>query len=288
MRKLTTVVICAVFVLMLSVPALAAGQLQFTVTPSVTQAPPGETVEFEVSVKGDAYSSVGYIPTYDENVWQMEGGKCLTEESMLDEFSPVNGGILALEKSAVRDGVVFCFSMKVKTDAPAGKTTLTGEVAAKDGGTVLNTALSDTVVTIRPQNAPETAQTEATKPAQETVATQQTQPVPPDNIVAVTQPTAVSEATDPTQAIAQDATLPKESVDATVPGKDSVLTIGQGTIPDLGGDDSCVTDDGDCDEEATEPVPKKNDTLLVWIAVIAVVAAGAAAAWFFLSKKKTE
>lgn len=283
MRRLVMIVACAVFVLMLAVPALAAGQLQFTVTPSVTQAAPGDRVVFEVSVKGDAYSSVGYIPAYDESVWTMVGGECVTEESMLDDFSSAEGGILALAESAVRDGVVFRFTMEVKADAPAGKTALTGTVAAKDGGAALNAVLSDTEVTIQSRNT----QTEATKPVEETVAAQQTQPAVPDSTAAATQPTASSEATDPTQAVAPEETLEKVTVGAADTDKDSTLTIGQGTIGELDGDDSSVVDDDDFDREAT-PVPKENDTLLVWTAAIAVVAAGAAAAWFFLRKKKTE
>lgn len=288
MRKLTTAILCAVFVFMLAVPVLAAGQLQFTVTPSVTQAAPGETVEFEVSVKGSAYSAVGYIPAYDKNVWEFVEGDYLMDYTALGGFSRSDGGIMSFKDAEVRDGAAFCFSMKVKADAPAGQTTLTGTVAAKDGGTALNAVLTDTVVTIQTQNAPESNQTEATKPVEETVTTQQTQPVPPDSVADPTQATASSEATDSTQAIAPEQTEDKVTTDVTTSAQDSTLTIGQGTIPDLGGDDSCVADDGDYDLEAAEPVPKKNDSLLVWIAVIAVVAIGAAAAWVFLRKKKTE
>lgn len=275
MRRLLISLACAIFVLMLAVPVFAAGQLQFAVTPSVAQAAPGDQVVFEVSVKGDAYSSVGYIPTYDESVWELLGGECVTEESVLDEFSPVDGGVLALDTSAVRNGTVFRFTMKVRNNAPMGNTLLTGEVSARNDGGVMNTVLNETVIAIQTRNEP--AQHETTSP------TEQTQPVPPDNTVAATQATASSQA----QTVATEETVEKVTVGESDTEKDSTLTIGQGTIPELSGDDCCVADDGDFDREAT-PAPKGNDTLLIWGVVAVVVAAGAAAAWFFLCKKKTE
>lgn len=291
MRRIATILACTIFVLMLAVPALAAGQLQFAVTPSVTQAAPGDEVEFEVNVKGDAYTSIGYIPTYDKNVWEFASGECLPEDSVLDSFAPGMGAVLSFENAAVRNGAVFRFTMKVKADAPAGKTTLTGTVAAKDGGAALDTALTDVVVTIRSGSTVEPTQTEATKPVEqtsptqsmeETVATQQTQPVPPDSPGPSTQSTAPSQATDPTQAIATEGDKPTEET-----AEDSAMTVGQGTIPELGDKDACVAGESDATQEA-DPVPKENDTLLIWVAVIAVVAAATAAAWFFLRKKEIE
>lgn len=283
MRRLATILACAFFVLMLAVPALAAGQLQFTVTPSVPQAVPGDKVEFEVSVNGDAYSAVGYIPNYDKNVWELLEGECVTEESMLDDFSPADGGVLAHKKAAVRNGTVFRFTMEVRSDAPAGQTVLSGDVSARDDSGVMNTALADAVVTIQSQNVPEPTQTEATKPVEqtpptqsveETVDTGQTQPVPPDS--------TSTQTTDPTQAIVTGGNQPTEET-----AGDSTLTTGQGTIPELEDMDACVAEESDAAQEA-DPIPKGYDTLLVWIAVIAVVAATTAASWFFLRKKETE
>lgn len=293
MRRILVAAVCAVFVMILAVPTLAAGQLQFAVTPSVTQAAPGDKVVFEVSVKGDAYSAVGYIPTYDKTVWEYREGECVAEESALDDFSENDGGILALRKAAVSNGNIFRFTLEVKSDAPTGQTTLTGDVSARDNDGIMNTALTDTVVNIQPQNLLEPAQTEATKPVEqtsptqsveETFATEQTQPVPPDSTAVSTQPTTSSQATDPTQAMATEDNRPTGETD---PGKDSTLTIGQGTVPELGGENG----DLDGEEEAVQvadPVPKGNDTLLVWTAAISVVAAAAAAVWFFLRKKEIE
>ena len=280
MRKFAAAALCAALILMLTVPALAAGQLQFTVTPSVAQAAPGDTVSFEVSVKGAAHTSVGYIPVCDENVWKFVEGECLAEDSWLDDFSKGLGGVVSYEEAAVRDGAIFRFTMKVKSDAPGGKTTLTAIVAAKDGGTALETALADTVITVQSQTAAET-----TSPLEETAATQATSS---SEATDPTQATSSSGAADPTQAVNTEATVENVTVGATDTDKDSTVTVGQGTLPDLGSDDSCVADDWDEDVEVKEPVPKKNDTLLLWGIVIAVVAAAAAAAWFFLRKKKTE
>lgn len=291
MRRIATILACTVFVLMLAVPALAAGQLQFTVTPSVTQAAPGDEVEFEVSVKGDAYTSIGYIPTYDKNVWEFVTGECLMDYTGLGAFSRSDGGIMSFTDAAVRDGAVFRFTMEVKADAPAGKTTLAGTVAAKDGGAALDTALTDVVVTIRSGSTVEPTQTEATKPVEqtsptqsmeETVATQQTQPVPPDSPGPSTQSTAPSQATDPTQAIATEGNQPTQET-----AEDSSLTIGEGTVPELEDTEADWDGEDDTAQEA-DSVPKGNDTLLVWLAVISVVAAATAAAWFFLRKKEIE
>ena len=281
MRRLAMILACAVLALMLAVPALAAGQLQFTVTPSVTQAAPGDEVTFEVSVEGDAHSAVGYIPTYDENVWEFLEGKCLSEESWLAGFSPGLGGAIAYEDTAVRNGPVFRFFMRVRSDAPAGQTIVTGDVSARDDGGTMNTGLTDIVVTIRSQNVPD--QTEATEPVEqtsstqsveETVATGQTQPPTPDS-------TSIQTA-DPTQAVATEGDRPTEET-----AGDPILTIGQGTIPAQEDMDASVTQGSDPAQEA-DPVPKGNDTLLIWIAVIALVAAATAAAWFFLRKKEIE
>lgn len=294
MRRILVIAACTVLMLMLAVPALAAGQLQFTVTPSTTQAAPGEEVDFEVSVNGDAYSAVGYIPAYDENVWELLGGECVTEESMLDDFSPVDGGVLAHKKSAVRNGTVFRFTMKVRNNAPMGQTVLTGDVSARDDGGVMDTALNKTVVTIQTRNEP--TQTEATKPTEqtsptqnveETFATEQTQPVPPDSTVASTQSTPLPQVTDPTQTVATEETLEKVTVGAADTEKDAVLTIGQGTLPQLGDENADLAEEEETTQVA-DPVPKGNDTLLVWIAAICVVAAAAAAVWFFLRKKEIE
>ena len=110
MRRFIMVATCVMLALLLVVPAFAASQLQFTVTPSATEVAPGEKVTFEVTVKGAAYSSLGYIPEYDENVWEYVKGEYLPDDCVLGGFSKGQGGVMAFSDAEVRNVAVFSFT----------------------------------------------------------------------------------------------------------------------------------------------------------------------------------
>lgn len=272
MKKIATWIFCVVMILALALPVCAASQLQFALNPSATAAQPGETVTITVEVKGDAYTSIGYIPVFDAAVWEIVDAKCLFEDMLLGEFSLTEGGVMAFPEGKVRDGAAFQFTLKVKEGAAAGETAITGMVAANNDSEAVNAVLTDAKITIGK---------EAAKPVETTPAT--TQPEQsvdaPDATVATMESQAATEATGQME-FATDATAP-EGTEA----------LNKEEVKDLEGGDACLGAEDVLTVgplEPAEPVAKENP--LPWVIAGAVVVVVAVAAWFFLRKKgdKTE
>lgn len=260
MKKIIIMLLCAVLVSVLAVPALAAGEVQFTIEPSKTTAAPGEEITFSVKVSGGAQcSSLGYIPEYDKNVLEMVSGKCTAKGTSLADFSNSAGGILLYEKLTAADGEVFRFTMRVKATAEPGTVTVSGDVAARDAKGHLQVKLTEAKLTVAVGSAEgDTTPTEDTQSTQQTEGTSATeQPITGD----------VPEQTGSEDPSEQTETTPEHSE-----GTDATTQQNQ-------------TPDAPADKDAQQPLPKGNSTWWIWIIVAAAVA-GAVVTVILLARKK--
>lgn len=261
MKKIIVMLLCAVLVSVLAVPALAAGEVQFTIEPSKTTAVPGEEITFSVKVSGGAQcSSLGYIPEYDKNVLEMVSGKCTAKGTSLADFSNSAGGILLYEKLTAADGEVFRFAMRVKATAESGTVTVSGDVAARDSKGHLQVKLAAATLTITGDSGEsDTAPTEDKQPTQQTEGT------------SATEQSATGDA--PEQTDSKDTPEQTETTPAHSEGTDATTQQSQ-------------TPDAPVDPDVQQPLPKGNSTWWIWIIVAAAVTGAAVTVILLIKKKK--
>lgn len=261
MKKIIILLLCAVLVSVLAVPALAAGEVQFTIEPSKTTVAPGEEITFSVKVSGGAQcSSLGYIPEYDKNVLEMVSGKCTAKGTSLADFSNSAGGILLYEKLTAADGEVFRFTMRVKATAESGTVTVSGDVAARDSKGHLQVKLAAATLTITGDSGEsDTAPTEDKQPTQQTEGT------------SATEQSATGDA--PEQTDSKDTPGQTETTPAHSEGTDATTRQSQ-------------TPDAPVDPDVQQPLPKGNSTWWIWIIVAAAVAGAAVTVILLIKKKK--
>lgn len=261
MKKIIILLLCAVLVSVLAVPALAAGEVQFTIEPSKTTAVPGEEITFSVKVSGGAQcSSLGYIPEYDKNVLEMVSGKCTAKGTSLADFSNSAGGILLYEKLTAADGEVFRFTMRVKATAESGTVTVSGDVAARDSKGHLQVKLAAATLTITGDSGEsDTTPTEDKQPTQQTEGT------------SATEQSATGDA--PEQTDSKDTPEQTETTPAHSEGTDATTQQSQ-------------TPDAPVDPDVQQPLPKGNSTWWIWIIVAAAVAGAAVTVILLIKKKK--
>lgn len=261
MKKIIIMLLCAVLVSILAIPALAANEVQFTIEPSKTTAAPGEEITFSVKVSGGAQcSSLGYIPEYDKNVLEMVGGKCTAKGTSLADFSNSDGGILLYEKLTAADGEVFRFTMRAKANAEPGTVTVSGNVAARDSKGHLQVKLAAATLTVTGDSGEsDTAPTEDKQPTQQTEGTSATeQPVTGDT---------------PEQTEGKD--IPEQTETTPAPGEDADATTQQDQTPDV-----------PADQDVRQPLPRGNSTWWIWIIGAAAAAAVAVTVVLLIKKKK--
>lgn len=256
MKKIVAFLFCLILVAALSVSVFAAQQLQFTIVPSKTTAAPGEEISFSVKVTGSECVSLGYIPEYDKNILEMVSGRCTAQGTSLASFSNGQGGVLLFEKVTAPDGEVFRFTMRVRDDAPAGEVTVSGEVAARNGGAVVPAKLIGAQLTVSTDSVGSDTPTEEKQPPQQTEGTVAPEETGSGDVPAQPEGTAAApEEMESENAPAQnEGTAPAEST-----GQDSV------------------------ENQPADPVPK---TTLWWIPMVVVLVAAVAVVTVILMIKK--
>lgn len=258
MKKTVIWLFCVILVSFMAVPAFAAQQIQFTVTPSKTTAAPGEEITFSVKVTGSECVSLGYIPEYDKDVLEMVSGECTAENTALADFSKSEGGVLLYKKATAPDGEVFRFVMRVKEDAAAGEVTVSGDVAAKNGGTVVSAKLTEARLTIASSDTVENDTS-----SDETQSVQQT-----EGTSATEQP-ATGDA--PEQTDSKDA---PEQTEGSLANSEGTTAAEQSQTP--------ADSEGNTAQDRSG---QESGAWWIWV-VIAVVVAGAAVTVILLIKKK--
>ena len=148
MKKLIVFFIVAIMSTLLIVPALAAQTATVTITPSTSSVYAGSTVTFTVKVTGvSAAKSIGIIPSYDTNVFELVSGQWLVSGSAMSDFS---GGVASIAYASSRafNENVFKFTLKVKSSAKLNTYSVDATVSIKNGNETVNCNVNAGKVTV--------------------------------------------------------------------------------------------------------------------------------------------
>jgi len=149
MKKRIILIISALLLIMvIAVPAFAAGTAKITVTPSKTTVYRGDTVSFTVSTSSVANcKSAGIVVSFDTSVFEMVRGKCLIDATMSD-FTD-NIGSMAFKPEKTVSGNIFQFTLKVKSDAKLASTaSVSCTASVRDSAGALTTNVTPGKVTV--------------------------------------------------------------------------------------------------------------------------------------------
>lgn len=147
-KRLIVFVFTLLLVVGVSIPVLAAGSAQATVSASKGTAYRGDTIDFSVSISSVANcKSAGIIVSYDTSLFEMVGGECLVDASMSD-FSGGTGS-MAFSTAKTLSGNVFKFTLKVKSGARFGAVaSVSGAVSIRDSSGAVSVSVSPASVTV--------------------------------------------------------------------------------------------------------------------------------------------
>ncbi len=133
MKKLTIVLMILVLMFCSALPVSAAQTASVAITPNTPTAHAGSSVTFTVTVTGvTAAKSIGIIPQYDSNVFELVSGQWLLTGAALSDFSGGTATIAYTSEQAFNQNV-FYFILKVKNGAALNTTSVSASVSIKNG-----------------------------------------------------------------------------------------------------------------------------------------------------------
>ncbi|MBR5540243.1 MAG: hypothetical protein IKU56_02565 [Clostridia bacterium] len=136
MKKFFALLLSVMLVLTISIPAFAAGTATVACT-SANEVKQGETLTVMVTVSDcDPFKSMAVTPSYDKKVFELVSGEWVLTEAMLTNFNGTNGAI-AYSSAVTKNGNIFKLVLKVKADAPVGKTSVKADAVIKNGDTTI-------------------------------------------------------------------------------------------------------------------------------------------------------
>ena len=136
MKRILSLLAALAMVISMIPNVFAVAVAEMTVVPEKTELTRGEIVTFTISVselenaRGAGFCLFGEDgkALYDEDVFEFLDGKCLAENVLMGSVNTTGGkpnGVLAFGSGTKLSGEIFTFRMKVRDDAPLGKTSLT-------------------------------------------------------------------------------------------------------------------------------------------------------------------
>ncbi len=137
MKKIFTIAICVLLLLLISIPALAAEETVIKVTASEKELHRGDVVTFTVSISGETeYSALGLRLSYDSEVYEFVPGSAemnaeATAGAQLVNFNEANGDLAITFGTQTKkySGALMTFQLKVLSDASFEKSTVSVEVS---------------------------------------------------------------------------------------------------------------------------------------------------------------
>ena len=148
MKKSIIISLALVLVLVTVISVTAAQTGTVTITPNTTTLYAGSTVTFTVKVTGvTAAKSIGIIPSYDTNVFDLVSGEWLVTGSAMSDFS---GGTATVAYASARafNENVFKFTLKVKSNVKLGEATVNATVSIKNGNETITCNVTPGKVTV--------------------------------------------------------------------------------------------------------------------------------------------
>ena len=251
MKKIISLCLCVMLLVLGAVPALAAADVTMTLKTDQQTLKPGDqvTVSLDIAAEKDC-NAFGMIMVYDKQVFEVVSGKC-SANAFFKNFHPERGFAVSYLGASKPNGKVGTVTLQVRSDAPAGETTFTGKTSVKTGNDSLECAINTLTFQIAGQA------TQTTQPQQPP------KPLPNDPQKQETQPHNTEQTLETTEAT-QEQTQPSDLPETNTTQKETTQLGGQ----------------------VEKPVKKENDILL--IAVIAVVAVAAMAVGGYLVLKKKQ
>ncbi len=134
MKKKIVLILLAVMVsALLVLPTVAAQTATVTVTPDSASASEGDTVIFTVKITDcTAAKSIGIIPTYDKEIFEMVSGSWLLSGSAMSDFDGTTASIAYADARGFNQNV-FKFTLRVKSDVDLDTYSVSATMSVKNG-----------------------------------------------------------------------------------------------------------------------------------------------------------
>lgn len=109
----------------------------------------GDSFSVTVSAYGtNAFTSLGYIPLFDEDVFQLVGGAVLVSDVVMKDFTVTDGGVVLFDEETAYNGQLFRVDLKVKDNAAFGNHVLQGKLAVNRAENAVPAILSGLEMTV--------------------------------------------------------------------------------------------------------------------------------------------
>ena len=132
-NKLFKCLCLLLIVIAMTVEVFAAGSVSTGISASDTSVNSGDTITVTVNASVDSCGSGGIKLSYDSKVFNLVSGKWLLSSAFMTDFSTgSNDGVFAFVNNSKISGNVFQFELKVKDNAPLGKSNVSATFKADD------------------------------------------------------------------------------------------------------------------------------------------------------------
>lgn len=148
MKRVMSVILAIVVVMSMAVPVFATESARMIFFTDEETANRGDTITVGISLSTvDDCRSGGIVISYDTNVFEFAGGKCLVADAVMSDFSG-GTGVFAMAEGSTVSGKVFQFSLKIKDDAPVGSYKVSGSASVRDGNGSIPCGVNAATITI--------------------------------------------------------------------------------------------------------------------------------------------
>lgn len=273
MKKTVTIFMLVLMLVTLLVQPVAAAGLEAHIETKTTSAKPGDTIDFTITVSGDAAcQSMGLKINIDPDIFEVVKGKSKIKGTLISIFDKERGFVAMFQKNTVPSGDIGTMTLRVKDDAPAGEAAVTFKTSAQDEN---NNSVPFSCNTVKIQIDGATAPTQKPTTPPDVQATTPAQPTTPEE-----KPTDAPVVNIPEETVGQNATDASTEA-ATAPAETVAATTGE-TVDTTAPDASAAP-------SAPAATDADSSADLKWGiigAVLAVVIATGIAAYFFITKKR--
>lgn len=262
MKKTVTILMLVIMLATLLVQPVAAAGLEAKIETKTTSAKPGDTIDFTITVSGDAVcQSLGLMFNIDLDVFEVVKGKCTIKGADVSSFNKERGFVAMYLESKVPSGEIGTVVLRVRDNAPAGDAEVTFKTSAKDEKSA-SVPFTCNSVKIKIQGASSPAE-KPTTPEQKPTTPEVKPTAPVDNPAETT-------ATVPSTEVA---TVPE---DTTAPKSDATT----GAAPDTATVPSAPSEPGKQEEGGNDA------TWGIVGAILAVLIIGGIVAYLYIAKKR--
>lgn len=269
MKKTVTILMLVIMLATLLVQPVAAAGLEAKIETKTTSAKPGDTIDFTITVSGDAVcQSLGLMFHIDLDVFEVVKGKCTIKGADVSSFNKERGFVAMYLESKVPSGEIGTVVLRVRDNAPAGDAEVTFKTSAKDEKSAsvpftCNSVKIKIQGTSSPAEKPTTPEQKPTTPEVKPTTPEEKPTTPVDNPAETTATVPSTEA----------ATVPE---DTTAPKSDATTD----TAPDTATVPSAPSEPGKQEEGG-------NDAAWGIVgAILAVLIIGGVVAYLYIAKKR--